>query len=134
MTQYNLPFGSEPIIVDVTYKALEEKYNLCSAVIYMKELKKHIVFFQAIIKGLTAAYFKAFLMQLFEIFDIDPATFLGVIIDFSASQRLGFYEVCSAAFGLSSQGSLYLPKARVPLIIITRATGTNESFVQSLYV
>jgi len=48
MAKGELPFANQPIMTDVTYKAVPKGYYLCSSVVYMKKLDKHIVFFQAI--------------------------------------------------------------------------------------
>ncbi|KAG2216178.1 hypothetical protein INT45_005524 [Circinella minor] len=50
-------FSNLPAVTDVTYKAIEKGYYLCTTVMYIKELKKHAVIFQAVMDGLSYNYF-----------------------------------------------------------------------------
>ncbi|CAO3615406.1 unnamed protein product [Mucor hiemalis] len=64
MTRFDLNFKDFPVITDVTYKAIKDDYYLCSSVMYVAHLRKHVVIFQAIIGGLSAKFFRRY----FELF------------------------------------------------------------------
>ncbi|KAG2191986.1 hypothetical protein INT47_000778 [Mucor saturninus] len=93
-----LPFENYPIITDVTFKAVPKGFYLCSTVIFVPEMKKHIVIFQAIIKKLDADQFAIYFKALFEKFAIKSYNFLGMIMDFSQAQREGFYQAFKSCF------------------------------------
>lgn len=88
------------MMTDVTYKAVCEGYYLCSTVIFVPEMKKHLVIFQAIIKKLDTNQFALYFEVLFKHFDIVPETFLGMIMDFSLSQRECYLKALFSSFGL----------------------------------
>ncbi|KAG2216728.1 hypothetical protein INT45_013839 [Circinella minor] len=58
-------FSDLPAVTDVTYKAIEKGYYLCTTVIYIKELKKHAVIFQAVMDGLSHNYFAQYFFAFF---------------------------------------------------------------------
>ncbi|KAK4510813.1 uncharacterized protein ATC70_005247 [Mucor velutinosus] len=76
MLQRNLPFADQPIVTDVTFKAVPKEYYLCSSVIYIEQLQKHVVFYQAIIKSNSAQVFKQYFVALFRKFNIKLEQFL----------------------------------------------------------
>ncbi|KAK4513259.1 PAB-dependent poly(A)-specific ribonuclease subunit 3 [Mucor velutinosus] len=100
MLQRNLPFADQPIITDVTFKAVPKGYYLCSSVICIEQLRKHVVFYQAIIKSNTTHVFKEYCVALFRKFVVKLEKFLGVIMDFSAAQREGFILALRDNFGV----------------------------------
>ncbi|GAA5796228.1 hypothetical protein HPULCUR_001598 [Helicostylum pulchrum] len=63
-------------------------------------MKKHLVIFQAIIKKLDTNQFALYFEVLFKHFDIVPETFLGMIMDFSLSQRECYLKALFSSFGL----------------------------------
>jgi hypothetical protein len=69
-----------------------KRYRLCSSVIYVPYLKKHVVIFQAVIGGTESKYFKRYFEMFFDHFNIDFDHFVGVIMDFSNAQSGGFME------------------------------------------
>lgn len=103
MKKYDLPFDAYPIVTDVTYKAVEHGYYLCSSVLYVPALNKHLVIYQAIIGGLETRYFTKYFESLFEHFEINLEKFMGVIMDFSSAQRKGFLEAYERAYFKTSQ-------------------------------
>lgn len=106
IAKYNLPFSKHPIITDVTYKAVTKGYYLCSSVLYIDELDKHVVIYQSIINGLSTKVFTAYFKGLFKTYDLVEGNFLGCPMDFSKSQRLGFQEACLNVLGMSNAKSL----------------------------
>jgi hypothetical protein len=56
MVQCLVPFDTKPIVIDVTFKAVEKGYYLSPSVIKVKELRKIVVFFQAIINDQAIRY------------------------------------------------------------------------------
>lgn len=97
-----LPFDTQPMITDVTYSAVPKGYYLCSTVIYVPVMKRHVVIFQAIIKHTTAEQFKIYFFALFTTFNIEePEEFFGMIMDFSRAQRNGFIQALRVCFGLN---------------------------------
>ncbi|KAK4519130.1 uncharacterized protein ATC70_009362 [Mucor velutinosus] len=106
MLKRNLPFSDQPIVTDVTFKAVPKGYYLCSSVIYIEQLKKHVVFYQAIIKSKNAQVFKQYFVALFRKFDIKLEQFLGVIMDFSAAQHEGFILALREVFGVKQHNAL----------------------------
>ncbi|KAG1473628.1 hypothetical protein G6F56_000848 [Rhizopus delemar] len=99
MRKYDLPFGAYPIVTDVTYKAVEHGYYLCSSVLYIPALNKHLVIYQAVIGGLETRYFTKY----FEHFEINLEKFMGIIMDFSSSQRKEFLEAYERNYFKRSQ-------------------------------
>ncbi|KAK4520331.1 uncharacterized protein ATC70_008465 [Mucor velutinosus] len=106
MLQRNLPFANQPIVTDVTFKAVPKGYYLCSSVIYIEQLQKHVVFYQAIIKSNSAQVFKQYFAALFRKFDIKLEQFLGAIMDFSAAQREGLIIALREVFGVKQHNAL----------------------------
>ena len=104
--KYNLPFATQPIVTDATYKAVaSDKKYLCSSVIYVPEMRKSIVFFQAVIGSLEASTFATYFIKLFEHINVAKDRFLGVVMDFSAAQRLGFLHAFNYHYHNSANGS-----------------------------
>ncbi|CAO3637917.1 unnamed protein product [Mucor fragilis] len=64
-----------------------------------------MVLFQAIIGGLEASNFADYFIQLFKQLGINKHQFLGMIMDFSAAQRLGFVHAYNYYFNNSADGS-----------------------------
>ncbi|CAO0800210.1 unnamed protein product [Mucor circinelloides] len=81
MFKGGLAFADQPIITDITYKAFLKEHYLCSNVIYMKKLDKHVVFFEAIIKSNNIQLFRQYFAALFKIFVVKPEFFLEVVMD-----------------------------------------------------
>ncbi|KAK4519068.1 uncharacterized protein ATC70_009299 [Mucor velutinosus] len=107
MLQCNLPFADRSIVTDVTLKAVPKGYYyLCSSVIYIEQLQKHVFFYQAIIKSNSAQVFKQYAVALFRKFDIKLEQFLGVIMDFSAAQHEGFILALREVFGVKQHNAL----------------------------
>ncbi|CEG64718.1 hypothetical protein RMATCC62417_01644 [Rhizopus microsporus] len=102
MKKFELPFSSQPIVTDITYKAVKDNYYLYSSVIYVSHLKKHLVIFQAIIGGLEWTFFKKYFGAFFQYFGISRKSFLVVVMDFSAAQRKGILEAYRCTFSNSS--------------------------------
>lgn len=98
MIKYNLSFSSHPLITDVTYKAVEDGYYLCSSVIFSPQLRKYIVIFQAVIGNLTAQTFETYFTQLFQHFSVNAEKFMGIVMDFSAAQIKGFKAAFTKLF------------------------------------
>jgi hypothetical protein len=69
-------------------------------------MKRHVVFFQAIIKNLTQKQCSVYFEALFKTFKIEANSFLGTLMDFSVSQRLGFQDACQSVFGMTYAQSL----------------------------
>jgi hypothetical protein len=93
-------------MTDVTFKAVKTDYYLCSSVVYSPDLKKNIGFFQATIKHQATEQFSVYFQAMFKKFAINPDDFLGVLMDFSQSQREGFIDACQTAFGFTQARSL----------------------------
>lgn len=74
MTKAKLPFNSRSMLTNVTYKAVCIGYYSVSTVIYVPDMKKHLVIFQAIIKKLNTNQFAVYFEALFKFFDIIPET------------------------------------------------------------
>lgn len=106
MLQRNLPFADQPIVTDVTFKAVPKGYYLCSSVIYVKQLQKHVVFYQAVIRSFSSQTFRRYFVALFRKFNIKLEKFLGVIMDFSAAQREGFISAVNEVFGVKQHNAL----------------------------
>lgn len=104
--EFPLPFDKHPLITDVTYKALPGGFYFCFSVIFIEELDKHVVIFQAIFKKVTADVFAMYFESLFEHFDIQDNKFLGAVMDFSEAQRSGFQKACSNYFDMNKAKSL----------------------------
>ncbi|KAG2206800.1 hypothetical protein INT47_007556 [Mucor saturninus] len=98
MAMVKLPFVNCPMITDVIFKAVPNGFHLCSTVIFVPEMKKHVVIFQAIIKKLDPQQFAVYFKALFEKFAIKADNFLGMIMDFSQAQREGFYQAFNSSF------------------------------------
>ncbi|KAF1796293.1 hypothetical protein FB192DRAFT_1257171, partial [Mucor lusitanicus] len=94
------------VITDVTFKAVPKGYYFRSSVIYVEQLKKHVVFLQTIIKGNTSQVFQQYFILLLTKFDIKLETFLGVIMDFSAAQREGFILALKQVFAVKKHNAL----------------------------
>ncbi|KAI9276644.1 hypothetical protein BDA99DRAFT_531748 [Phascolomyces articulosus] len=84
-------FQDFPAVTDVTYKAVEKGYYICTTIIYVPELKRHTIIFQAVLGGLKEEYFS----QYFFIFFVDHKvrfdcsnSFLGMMLDFSMAQNI----------------------------------------------
>lgn len=101
MTTSKLPFDTYPMITGVSTKALCDDYYLCSTVIYVPIMKRHLVIFQAVIKQWTADQFATYFDALFAHFTIKPETFLGMVVDFSLAKREGFLQSFSSSFGFN---------------------------------
>lgn len=101
MTMSKLPFETYPMVTDVTFKAVCDGYYLCSTVIYVPVMQRHVVIFQAVIKSLTTERFAQYFEALFAKFAIKPESFLGMIMDFSMAQREGFLRAFLTSFGFS---------------------------------
>ncbi|CAO3671884.1 unnamed protein product [Rhizopus microsporus] len=99
--KFELPFSSQFIVTDVTYKAVKDNYCLCSSVIYVPHLKKHLVILQAIIGSLEWIFFKKYFKAFFQYFGISRKFFLGVVMDFSIAQRRGFWKPIDAHFRIA---------------------------------
>ncbi|KAI9257133.1 hypothetical protein BDA99DRAFT_606410 [Phascolomyces articulosus] len=88
-------FQDFPAVTDVTYKAVEKGYYICTTVIYVPELKRHTVIFQAVLGGLKEEYFSQYFFTFFVDhkvrFDCSNS-FLGMMLDFSMAQSNGFQE------------------------------------------
>ncbi|KAG2232278.1 hypothetical protein INT48_001563 [Thamnidium elegans] len=100
MTKVKLPFDTQPMITGETYKAVCEGYYLCYTVIYVPEMKKHLVIFQAIVKKLDTNQFAVYFEALSKKFGIVPDTFRGMIMDFSFVQCEGFLKTFFSSFRL----------------------------------
>ncbi|KAG2215877.1 hypothetical protein INT45_003292 [Circinella minor] len=86
-------FSDLPAVTDVTYKAIEKEYYLCTTVMYIKELKKHAVIFQAAMDGLSHSYFAQYFFVFFTEYKVKfdgEDSFLGMMMDFSLAQKKGF--------------------------------------------
>ncbi|KAG2214760.1 hypothetical protein INT45_006289 [Circinella minor] len=88
-------FQDFPAVTDVTYKAVEKGHYVCTAVIYVPELKRHTAIFQALLGGQKEEYFS----QYFFAFFVDHKVrldgtnfFLGMMLDFSMAQVNGFQQ------------------------------------------
>jgi hypothetical protein len=101
MKKFELPFSSQSIVADVTYKAVKDNHYLCSGVIYAPHLKKHLVTFQAVIGDPEWTFFKKYFEVFFQYFSISRKSFLGVVMDFSVAQRKGFLEAYRCTFSNS---------------------------------
>ncbi|KAG1266648.1 hypothetical protein G6F68_002569 [Rhizopus microsporus] len=104
--KFELPFSSQFIVTDVTYKAVKDNYCLCSSVIYVPHLKKHLVILQAIIGSLEWIFFKKYFKAFFQYFGISRKFFLGVVMDFSIAQRRGFWKPIDAHFRIAVMQSV----------------------------
>lgn len=105
MQKYDLPFEKFPIVTDVTYKVINGNNRyLCSSVIFVPEIRKSIVFFQAIIGGLSMQYFTEYFVLLFNTFKLSKSNFLGVLMDFSAAQRQGLLCAFNKVFNNNNNG------------------------------
>ncbi|KAG2215579.1 hypothetical protein INT45_000725 [Circinella minor] len=88
-------FSNLPAVTDVTYKAIEKGYYLCTTVMYIKELKKHAVIFQAVMDGLSYNYFAQHFFAFFTEYKVKfdgEDSFLGMMMDFSLAQKKGFLQ------------------------------------------
>ncbi|KAI7880019.1 uncharacterized protein EV154DRAFT_575786 [Mucor mucedo] len=101
MTKFKLPFDKHPIITDVTYKAVSSGYYLVSSVISVEEMKKHVVFFQAVIKHQTAEQFAFYFKALFKKY---------ICNYFSKAEQRGFQQACEEHFNMDDKSSLSLIK------------------------
>ncbi|KAI7889357.1 uncharacterized protein EV154DRAFT_553124 [Mucor mucedo] len=90
MTKYNLPFDKHPIITDATYKAASSSYYLVSSVIYVEEMKKYMVFFQAVIKHQTAEQFAFYFKR------------------YLRTDQRGFQQACEKHFNMDDKSSFSL--------------------------
>ncbi|KAI7852668.1 hypothetical protein BDC45DRAFT_537227 [Circinella umbellata] len=82
-------FQNFPAVTDVTHKAVEKGYYVCTTVIYVPGLKRHTVIFQALLGAQKEEYFA----QYFFAFFVDHKVrfdgtnpFLGMMLDFSMAQ------------------------------------------------
>ncbi|KAI7867217.1 uncharacterized protein EV154DRAFT_571744 [Mucor mucedo] len=103
-------FDKHPIFTDVTYKAVSSSYYLVSLVIYVEEMKKHMVFFQAVIKHQTAEKFAFYFKALFKKYAIVSKFFLCILLDFSKAEQRGFQQACEEHFHTDDKSSLSLIK------------------------
>jgi hypothetical protein len=106
MTQFNLHFRRYPIMTDVTFKAIEKGYYLCSSVIYNPDVEKNVTFFQAIIKYQNSEPFCIYFKKMFKKFALTPENFLGVLMDFSQAQRNGFIDAFISTFGSDKETAM----------------------------
>ncbi|KAI7893315.1 uncharacterized protein EV154DRAFT_561541 [Mucor mucedo] len=90
MTKFKLPFDKHPIVAD--------------------EMKKHMVFFQAVIKHQTAEQFAFYFKALFKKYAIVSKFFLGILLDFSKAEQRGFQQACEENFNMDDKSSLSLIK------------------------
>lgn len=102
-------FGRYPIITDVTYKAVKGCY-LSSSVIYSPEIAKHVVIFQAILKGTSVLEYQQYFLHMFTTCKLDfihPGKMFAVIMDLSQAQINGFLAAYSIYTG-RNDGLSYL--------------------------
>ncbi|EPB91704.1 hypothetical protein HMPREF1544_01415 [Mucor circinelloides 1006PhL] len=74
MAKGELPFAVQPIITDVTYKAIPKGYCLCLSLIYMKKLDKRVVFSSS---DHQKQQHSTFPVALLKKFDVKPEKVLG---------------------------------------------------------
>ena len=100
---------THPMLTDVTYDCFTDGYYLCSTNMFFEELGKYGVIFQAVLDGLSSSHFHKYFVRFFKAFDFaigltDPeidANFSGLVMDFSAAQRIGFFSAFKEAFPTS---------------------------------
>lgn len=124
-----LNFARYPIAMDITYKAVKGWY-LCSSVIFSPEIKKHIVFFQAILKGTSTSDIQQYFSSMFRIFklDFDSDNVLGVIMDFSQAQINAFLNAYSTYTG-RNDGLKYLKGCYMHWMQSVKLVSSNHSMV-----
>ena len=86
---------ANPMIMDATFTVFQKGFYLCTTVVYCQEIQKYATIFSAVIDGLSQSNFKAYFLKLFNVYDITfdgRKDILGVIMDFSDAQRLGFIQ------------------------------------------
>ncbi|KAG2193914.1 hypothetical protein INT47_004162 [Mucor saturninus] len=81
-------------------------FYLVSSVVYVEEMRKHVVIFQAIIKHQTAEQFAFYFEAVPKKFAIQQKFFLGMIMDFSLAERQGFQKARQKYFGMNEDESL----------------------------
>jgi hypothetical protein len=106
MKKYDIKFDMLPLITDVTYSAVPEGYFLCSSVIYVPVVRKHLVIFQSLIVNQEAQQFKQHFLKLFQYYNVTIDKFLGSAMDFSKAQRLGYNQAFQEYF--NADGMMYL--------------------------
>ena len=95
-----------PILTDVTYDCFTDGYYLCTTNIFFEKLDKYAVIFQAVLDGLSTTHFSAYFKAFFKAYDFlfGPTdmdidiNFSGLVMDFSAAQRLGFISAFQETF------------------------------------
>ncbi|KAI7886542.1 uncharacterized protein EV154DRAFT_485087 [Mucor mucedo] len=128
ITKFKLPFDKHPINTDVTYKAVSSGYYLVSSVIYVEEMKKHMVFFQAVIKHQTAEQFAFYFKALFKKYAIVSKFFLGILLDFYKAEQRGFHQACDEHFNMDDKSSLIIKIQRIV------PAGKSKEFISLAYM
>lgn len=89
----NLDFTKHPALTDVTYNCFTNGYYLCTTTMYLEEMDRYVVIFQAILGGLTAQHYARYFLALIKCYNIKfDDDFFGLVVDFSDAQRKGFCE------------------------------------------
>lgn len=94
-------FARYPIVTDITYKAVKDWY-LCSSVIYAPEIAKHVVVFQAMMKGCSTRYLHQYFLFIFTACKLDfvSGKVFRMVMDFSLTQINGFLSAYNMYTGL----------------------------------
>lgn len=106
---------AHPMIMDATFTVFQKGFYLCTTVIYCQEIQKYAIIFSAVIDGLSQQNFKTYFLKLFDVYGISfygRQDILGIIMDFSDTQRAGFIQAYHEITG-RNDGIKYIKGCRV---------------------